>query len=58
MGIYVIALYFGNSLGPIFTGIIVQCRCCSDAILRGSHAHHAQTEIGIGLHGLLPLLEA
>lgn len=30
MGIYVIALYFGNSLGPIFTGVIVQCKCCSD----------------------------
>jgi hypothetical protein len=24
MGIYVIALYFGNSLGPIFTGVIAE----------------------------------
>lgn len=24
MGIYIIALYFGNSLGPLITGFIVQ----------------------------------
>lgn len=24
MGLYVIALYFGNSLGPLFTGVIVE----------------------------------
>jgi len=24
MGIYVIALYFGNSLGPVFTGVIAE----------------------------------
>jgi hypothetical protein len=55
MGIYVIALYFGNSLGPIFTGVIAESWSPRENDTNGDWiADRAQREIGTGLPGPQP----
>lgn len=56
MGIYIIALYFGNSLGPLITGFIVQGDHHPPILFMLSSIDLVQVSAGDGLRGLAPSL--